>query len=389
MIYLDNASTTKLDKRVLDRMLPYLTEEYGNPSAIYKPAKTARKAVEEARATVAKILNCEPTEIYFTASGSESDNTAIKGIARRYRDKGKHIIASKIEHPAVLETCKALEREGFDVTYISVDGNGILDLKELENSIREDTILISVMFANNEIGTLQPVKEIGEIAKRHGVFFHTDAVQAVGSEWIDVKELGIDSLSLSAHKFHGPKGVGALYVKSGVRFERFVDGGHQEKGRRAGTENVAGIVGLAAAMELSYAELQEKNSRVRALRDYYEAEVEKRIPYIKRNGDQKKRLAGTSNISFEFIEGEGLLLNLDLKGICASSGSACTSGSLDPSHVLLAIGLKHEIAHGSLRISIGKYNTKEEIDFLVESLVEIVNKLREMSPLYERVAGGN
>ena len=389
MIYLDNASTTKLDKRVLDRMLPYLTEEYGNPSAIYKPAKTARKAVEEARATVAKILNCEPTEIYFTASGSESDNTAIKGIARRYRDKGKHIITSKIEHPAVLETCKALEREGFDVTYISVDGNGILDLKELENSIREDTILISVMFANNEIGTLQPVKEIGEIAKRHGVFFHTDAVQAVGSEWIDVKELGIDSLSLSAHKFHGPKGVGALYVKSGVRFERFVDGGHQEKGRRAGTENVAGIVGLAAAMELSYAELQEKNSRVRALRDYYEAEVEKRIPYIKRNGDQKKRLAGTSNISFEFIEGEGLLLNLDLKGICASSGSACTSGSLDPSHVLLAIGLKHEIAHGSLRISIGKYNTKEESDFLVESLVEIVNKLREMSPLYERVAGGN
>ena len=389
MIYLDNASTTKLDKRVLDRMLPYLTEEYGNPSAIYKPAKTARKAVEEARATVAKILNCEPTEIYFTASGRESDNTAIKGIARRYRDKGKHIITSKIEHPAVLETCKALEREGFDVTYISVDGNGILDLKELENSIREDTILISVMFANNEIGTLQPVKEIGEIAKRHGVFFHTDAVQAVGSEWIDVKELGIDSLSLSAHKFHGPKGVGALYVKSGVRFERFVDGGHQEKGRRAGTENVAGIVGLAAAMELSYAELQEKNSRVRALRDYYEAEVEKRIPYIKRNGDQKKRLAGTSNISFEFIEGEGLLLNLDLKGICASSGSACTSGSLDPSHVLLAIGLKHEIAHGSLRISIGKYNTKEEIDFLVESLVEIVNKLREMSPLYERVAGGN
>ncbi len=389
MIYLDNASTTKLDKRVLDRMLPYLTEEYGNPSAIYKPAKTARKAVEEARATVAKILNCEPAEIYFTASGSESDNTAIKGIARRYRDKGRHIITSKIEHPAVLETCKALEREGFDVTYISVDGNGILDLKELENSIREDTILISVMFANNEIGTLQPVKEIGEIAKRHGVFFHTDAVQAVGSEWIDVKELGIDSLSLSAHKFHGPKGVGALYVKSGVRFERFVDGGHQEKGRRAGTENVAGIVGLAAAMELSYAELQEKNSRVRALRDYYEAEVEKRIPYIKRNGDQKKRLAGTSNISFEFIEGEGLLLNLDLKGICASSGSACTSGSLDPSHVLLAIGLKHEIAHGSLRISIGKYNTKEEIDFLVESLVEIVNKLREMSPLYERVAGGN
>lgn len=389
MIYLDNASTTKLDRSVLDKMLPYLTEEYGNPSAIYKLAKTARRAVEEARAKVAKILNCEPAEIYFTASGSESDNTAIKGIARRYQNKGKHIITSKIEHPAVLETCKSLEREGFEVTYVPVDENGILDLKELEKSVRSDTVLITVMFANNEIGTIQPVKEIGEIAKRHGVFFHTDAVQAVGSVEIDVKELGIDSLSLSAHKFHGPKGVGALYVKQGVRFDRFVDGGHQEKGRRAGTENVAGIVGLAAAMELAYAELKEKNERVRALRDYYEAEIEKRIPYIKRNGDKEKRLAGTSNISFEFIEGEGLLLNLDLKGICASSGSACTSGSLDPSHVLLAIGLKHEIAHGSLRISIGKYNTKEEIDYLIESLVEIVNKLREMSPLYERVTGGN
>ena len=389
MIYLDNAATTRLDKSVLDQMLPYLTEEYGNPSAIYKLAKVPHKAVEEARAKVAKILNCEPAEIYFTASGSESDNTAIKGIARRYQNKGKHIITSKIEHPAVLETCRALEREGFEVTYISVDENGILNLKELESSIRKDTVLISVMFANNEIGTVQPVKEIGEIAKKHGVFFHTDAVQAVGSEMIDVKELGIDSLSLSAHKFYGPKGVGALYVKQGVRFERFVDGGHQEKGRRAGTENVACIVGLAAAMELAYAGLKEKNDRVRALRDYYEAEIEKRIPYIKRNGDTKRRLAGTSNISFEFIEGEGLLLNLDLKGICASSGSACTSGSLDPSHVLLAIGLKHEIAHGSLRISIGKYNTKEEIDFLIESLVEIVQRLRDMSPLYEKFIGEN
>ncbi len=389
MIYFDNAATTRLDKSVLDKMMPYLTEEYGNPSAIYKLAKTPHKAVEEARATVAKILNCEPAEIYFTASGSESDNTAIKGIARRYQNKGKHIITSKIEHPAVLETCKALEREGFEVTYVSVDENGILNLKELESAIRKDTVLISVMFANNEIGTLQPIKEIGEIAKKHGVYFHTDAVQAVGSELIDVKALGIDSLSLSAHKFHGPKGVGALYVKQGVRFERFVDGGHQEKGRRAGTENVAGIVGLAAAMELAYAGLKEKNERVRALRDHYEAEIEKRIPYIKKNGDSKKRLAGTSNISFQFIEGEGLLLNLDLKGICASSGSACTSGSLDPSHVLLAIGLKHEIAHGSLRISIGKYNTKEEIDFLIESLVEIVQRLRDMSPLYEKFIGEN
>ena len=389
MIYFDNAATTKLDKSVLDKMMPYLTEEYGNPSGIYKLAKGPHKAVEEARAAVAKILGCEPNEVYFTASGSESDNTAIKGIARKYQNKGKHIITSKIEHPAVLETCKALEREGFEVTYISVDENGILNLKELESAIRKDTVLISVMFANNEIGTIQPVKEIGEIAKKHGVFFHTDAVQAVGSELIDVKALGIDALSLSAHKFHGPKGVGALYVKQGVRFERFVDGGHQEKGRRAGTENVAGIVGLAAAMELAYAGLKEKNDRVRALRDYYEEEIEKRIPYIKKNGDKKKRLVGTSNISFEFIEGEGLLLNLDLKGICASSGSACTSGSLDPSHVLLAIGLKHEIAHGSLRVSIGKYNTKEEIDFLIESLVEIVQRLRDMSPLYEKFIGEN
>lgn len=389
MIYLDNASTTRLDRRVLDAMTPYFTEEYGNPSAIYKIAKRARGAVEEARATIAKILNCSAGEIYFTSCGSESDNAAIKGIARQYQNKGKHIITTKIEHPAVLETCKALEREGFEVTYISVDSDGIVDLKELENAIKSDTVLISVMFANNEIGTVQPVKEIGEIAKRHGVYFHTDAVQAVGSEKIDVQALGIDALSLSAHKFHGPKGVGALYVKQGVRFQRLIDGGHQEKAKRAGTENVAGIVGLAAAMELAYSELEEKNERVRALRDHYEEEIEKRIPYIKRNGHKEKRLAGTSNYSFRFIEGEGLLLNLDNKGICASSGSACTSGSLDPSHVLLAIGLPHEIAHGSLRISIGKYNTKEEIDYLVESLTEIVQRLRDMSPLYEKFTEEN
>lgn len=389
MIYFDNAATTRLDGSVLEKMLPYLTEEYGNPSAIYKHAKTPHGAVEEARATVAKILNCEPAEIYFTASGSESDNTAIKGIARQYQNKGKHIITTKIEHPAVLETCKALEREGFEVTYISVDSDGIVHLEELENAIREDTVLVSVTFANNEIGTIQPIKQIGEIAKKHGVYFHTDAVQAVGSEKIDVQALGIDALSLSAHKFYGPKGVGALFVKKGVRFQRLIDGGHQERAKRAGTENVAGIVGLAAAMELAYQELEVKNERVRALRDYYEEQIEKRIPYIKRNGHKQKRLAGTSNYSFRFIEGEGLLLNLDNEGICASSGSACTSGSLDPSHVLLAIGLPHEIAHGSLRISIGKYNTKEEIDFLVNSLEKIVARLRDMSPLYEKFIGEN
>ena len=389
MIYLDNAATTKLDKRVFDAMTPYYLEEYANPSSIYKSAKTSRKAVEEARATIANLLNCKPQEIYFTASGSEGDNTAIKGIARQYQKKGKHIITSEIEHPAVLETCKALEREGFSVSYIPVDENGIIKLDELEKAIREDTTLISVMFVNNEIGTIQPIKEIGEIAKRHKVYFHTDAVQAAGSLKIDVEALGVDALTISAHKFHGPKGVGALYVKTGVRFEKLVDGGHQERGKRAGTENVAGIVGLAKAMELAYAELDEKNERVRTLRNYYEEQVLKRIPYVKRNGDPEKRIAGTSNLSFRFIEGEGMLLNLDNKGICASSGSACTSGSLDPSHVLLAIGLPHEIAHGSLRVSIGKENTKEEIDFVIDSLAEIVQRLRDMSPLYEEFLGEN
>ena len=388
MIYLDNAATTKPDKRVFEAMTPYLLEEYANPSSIYKSAKITRRAVEDARVTVARILNCKPQEIYFTASGSEGDNTAIKGIARQYQKKGKHIITSTIEHPAVLETCKALEREGFSVTYVSVDENGIVKLDELEKAIREDTTLISVMFVNNEIGTIQPVKEIVQIAKRHNVYFHTDAVQAVGSLPIDVQELGIDALTLSAHKFHGPKGVGALYVRTGVRFERLVDGGHQEKGKRAGTENVAGVVGLAKAMELAYADLDEKNKRVRALRDHYEEEILKRVPYVKRNGEPNKRIAGTSNLSFRFIEGEGILLNLDNKGICASSGSACTSGSLDPSHVLLAIGLPHEIAHGSLRVSIGKENTKEEIEFVVETLVETVQKLRDMSPLYEEFIEG-
>ena len=389
-IYLDNSATTKLDEEVLKAMLPYLTENYGNPSSIYKIGRENRKAVEEAREKVAKILNCNPTEIYFTSGGSESDNTAIKGIEKNYKNKGNHIITSKIEHPAVLETCKQLEKEGFEVSYIGVDENGIINLEELKNAIRPTTTLISIMFANNEIGTIEPIYEIGKIAKENGIYFHTDAVQAIGNIKIDVQALNIDSLSLSAHKFYGPKGIGALYVRKGVLFERLINGGHQEQSKRAGTENVAEIVGLGKAIELAYENLEEKNKKIKELRDYYVESIKEKIPYIKINGDMEKRLPGNSNISFRFIEGEGLLLNLDLKGIAASSGSACTSGSLDPSHVLLAIGLPHEIAHGSLRISIGKNNTKEEIDYVVENLVEIVNRLREMSPLWEEfIEGGN
>ncbi len=383
-IYFDNAATTKLDDEVLKEMLPYLKDNYGNPSSIYKLGREARKAIEDSREKIAKVLNCKANEIYFTAGGSESDNTAIKGIAKANKKRGNHIITSKIEHPAVLETCKQLEKEGFEITYISVDEKGIVDLEELKKSIKPTTILITIMFANNEIGTIQPIEEIGKIAKGNNIYFHTDSVQAIGSIKIDVQKLNIDSLSLSGHKFYGPKGVGALYVKTGVSFEKFISGGHQERNKRAGTENVAGIVGIGKAIELAYENLDEYNKKIKELRDYYVKQVEEKIPYIKINGDMEKRLPGNSNISFRFIEGEGLLLNLDLKGICASSGSACTSGSLDPSHVLLAIGLPHEIAHGSLRVSIGKYNTKEEIDYLIENLMEIVTRLREMSPLWEK-----
>lgn len=383
-IYFDNAATTKLDEDVLEVMLPYLKENYGNASSIYKLGRESKKAIEDSREKIANVLNCDPDEIYFTAGGSESDNTAIKGIAHSYKYKGNHIITSKIEHPAVLETCKKLEKEGFEISYISVDENGIINLEELKQAIKPTTILITIMFANNEIGTIQPIEEIGKIAKERNIYFHTDAVQAIGSIKIDVQKLNIDSLSLSGHKFYAPKGIGALYVKKGVKFEKFIDGGHQEKNKRAGTENIAGIVGIGKAIEIAYNNLDEHNKKIKELRDYYIEQVKEKIPYIKINGDIEKRLPGNSNISFRFIEGEGLLLNLDLKGICASSGSACTSGSLDPSHVLLAIGLPHEIAHGSLRISIGKYNTRDEIDYLVESLVEIVNRLRDMSPLWEK-----
>lgn len=384
-VYFDNSATTALDEEVLKRMMPYLTKQYGNASSIYKLGRESKKAIEESREKVAKILNCEPNEIYFTSGGSESDNTAIKGIAYNYKDKGNHIITSKIEHPAVLETCKQLENDGFEVTYLNVDENGIINLEELKEAIKPETILISIMFANNEIGTIEPVEEIGKIASKNNIIFHTDAVQAVASLKIDVKEMNIDSLSLSAHKFYGPKGIGVLYVNKKVKFQKFINGGHQERNKRAGTENVASIVGLTEAMELAYENLEENNKKIKELRDYYVQEVQKRIPYIKINGDLEKRLPGNSNISFRYIEGEGLLLSLDIRGIYASSGSACTSGSLDPSHVLLAIGLPHEIAHGSLRISIGKNNTKEEVDYLLDNLVEVVQRLRDMSPLYEKV----
>lgn len=388
-IYLDNSATTRLDDDVLAKMMPYLQEEYGNASSIYSLGRSARKALEEARGVVASLINCNPNEIYWTSGGSESDNTAIKGIMRANKDKGRHLIVSKIEHPAILESAKALVKEGFEVSYVGVLPDGTVDLDELKSLIREDTVLISVMFANNEIGTIEPIKKIAEIAHAHNIIFHTDAVQAMGAIKIDVASLGIDSLSMSAHKFYGPKGMGALYMKKGIKWTKFVDGGHQEQNKRAGTSNVAGAVGLAAALQEAYDKMDEHNQKLRKLRDFYETEIEKRIPYIKFNGNKENRLPGLSNISFKFIEGEGLLLNLDLKGICASSGSACTSGSLDPSHVLLAIGLPHEIAHGSLRISIGKYNTKEDMDYLITNLEEIVQRLRDMSPLWEEFMEGS
>lgn len=381
--YFDHAATTATKEEVLKEMLPYFSIHYGNASSIYSIGRKSRKAVEEAREKVGRAIGATAKEIYFTACGSESDNLAIKGVAYANREKGNHIITSKIEHPAVLNTCKTLEKQGFTVTYLNVDQEGQISLDELKEAITEKTILISIMFANNEVGTIQPIKEIGAIAKSHNIYFHTDAVQAIGNVKIDVQELNIDLLSMSAHKFYGPKGMGALYVKTGVKLERIQDGGHQEKNKRAGTENVAGIVGIGKAIELAYQNFDAYNQKLTELRDYYISQVEEKIPYIKVNGHRTKRLPGNANISFRFIEGESLLLILDGKGICASSGSACTSGSLEPSHVLLAIGLPHEVAHGSLRTTFGEENTKEDVDFLVETLVEAVAKLRNMSPVYE------
>lgn len=388
MIYLDNNATTKTDEEVVKAMLPYLTDNYGNPSSIYKIGRENKRVIESVRGTIAKTFNCLPEEIYFTSGGTESDNTAIRGIAYAYKNKGNHIITSKIEHPAVLDTLHKLEKEGFEVTYVGVDSEGIINLDELKSAIKPTTTLITVMYANNEIGVIEPIDEIGKIAKENGIIFHTDAVQAVGSIRIDVQKSNIDSLSVSAHKFHGPKGVGVLYVKKSVRFNKFIEGGHQERNKRAGTENVAGIVGLGKALELAYKDFDEKNAKIKALRDHFMTEILTKIPYTRLNGSIEHRLVGNCNISFKFIEGEGILLNLDNLGICASSGSACTSGSLDPSHVLLAIGLDHATAHGSVRISISKYNTLEEIDYVINALIEIVARLRSMSPLYEEFLEG-
>ena len=382
-IYADNAATTKVAPEVVDAMLPYFTETYGNPSSIYNEGRTARVAVEKAREQVANAIGASPKEIYFTGSGSEADNWALRSTARALSKKGNHIITSAVEHHAVLHTCQDLEKQGFEVTYLPVDKYGMVSPDDVKAAIKDTTIMISIMFANNEIGTIMPIAEIGKIAKEAGVVFHTDAVQAVGNVEIDVKAMNIDMLSLTAHKFHGPKGCGALYVRQGVKVMSFITGGAQERMRRAGTENVPGIVGLGKAIELATANIKEKQEKLTALRDRYIKKVLETVPYSRLNGHPTERLAGNANISFEYIEGEGLLLSLDMKGIAASSGSACTSGSLDPSHVLLAIGLKHEQAHGSLRTSFGEDTTVEDIDYMVDAIAEIVARLRSMSPLYE------
>lgn len=381
--YFDNAATTQVRPEVAEAMIPYLTESFGNPSSIYKIAQKNKNAVEHAREQVANAINAGVNEIYFTGGGSEADNWAIKGVAESYGNKGKHIITSCIEHHAVLHTCEYLETKGYEVTYLPVDEYGMISLDDLKNAIREDTILITIMFANNEIGTIEPIAEIGKIAHEHGILFHTDAVQAVGHIEIDVKAINIDMLSMSGHKFYGPKGIGALYIKKGIKLNPLIHGGAQERRRRAGTENVPGIVGMGLAIELAVKELPEELPRLTALRDKLINEILEKVPYSRLNGHPVKRLPGNANISFEFIEGEGILLLLDYKGICASSGSACTSGSLDPSHVLLAIGLPHEKAHGSVRLTIGHFTTEEQVDYVIKEIPPIIDRLRQMSPLYE------
>ena len=374
--YFDHSATTYVKEEVLKEMLPYFSLEYGNPSSMYSLGRNAKKIKEEARKKVALAINSNPEEIYFTSCGSESDNLAVKGIAYANRYKGNHIITSKIEHPAVLNTCKSLEKEGYRVTYLDVDKEGIVNLEQLRNSITTNTILISIMFANNEIGTIEPIYEIGEIAKMYNIIFHTDAVQAIGNIKIDVKKMNIDALSMSAHKFYGPKGVGALYVKSNVDFDKIQDGGHQEKDKRAGTENIPGIVGLGKAIEISNRDIERYNEKLQVLRDYLISQVEKKIPNIKINGHRIKRLPGNVNISFDGIDGGELLLNLDEYGICASSGSACSTGNTNPSHVLTAIGLPENLSKGALRITIGEENTKDDVDYLIKCLENIVKKLK-------------
>lgn len=383
IIYMDNAATTPVKPEVLDAMLPYFTEKFGNPSSIYSISSQNKKDITTARETIAKAINTDTANIYFTAGGSESDNWALKATAEAYADKGRHIITSKIEHHAILHTCDYLEKRGYEITYIDVDENGIVDLKQLEEAIRPDTILISIMFANNEIGTIEPIAEIGKIAKEHGVLFHTDAVQAFTQVPIDVEEMNIDMLSVSGHKINGPKGIGFLYIRKGVKIRSFVHGGAQERSRRAGTENVHGIIGLAKATEIAVGNMKERTAKEIEVRNHIIERVMNEIPYTRLNGDRERRLPNNINFSFQFIEGESMLIMLDSFGICASSGSACTSGALDPSHVLLAIGLPHEIAHGSLRLTISEDTTMEDADFVVDKLKGIVERLRSMSPLYE------
>lgn len=382
-VYLDHAATTATRPEVVEEMLPYFTEKFGNPSSIYSFSSQNKDAIVNARRIIGDSLGTDAANIYFTAGGSESDNWALKETARTYASKGKHIITTKIEHHAILHTCEFLEKEGYEVTYVGVDEHGIVKLDELKAAIRPDTILISVMFANNEIGTIQPIKEIGAIAREHGVLFHTDAVQAYGQLPINVDDMNIDMLSASGHKLNGPKGVGFLYIRKGIKIRNLIHGGAQERARRAGTENVPGIVGLGKAVEIAFATMEERTKKEIELRNYLIDRVMAEIPYTRVNGHIDKRLPNNANFSFQFIEGESLLIMLDMAGICASSGSACTSGSLDPSHVLLAIGLPHEIAHGSLRLTLGDENTKEEIDYVIDNLKDIVQRLRDMSPLYE------
>ena len=383
LIYLDNAATTQVYPEVLDAMLPYFTEYYGNPSAIYSFAGESKKAVDEARTNVAALINARTEDIYFTGGGSESDNWALKATAEAYESKGKHIITSRIEHHAILHTCAYLEQKGYEVTYLDVDEDGKISLEELEKAIRPDTILISIMSANNEIGTIQPIKEIGKIAHDHGVLFHTDAVQAFGHIPIDVEEMNIDMLSASGHKINGPKGIGVMYIRKGVKIRSFIHGGAQERKRRAGTHNVPGIVGIGTAAKLAKENMEERSAKEIALRDHLIERVLSEIPYSRLNGHRTDRLPNNANFCFRFIEGESMLILLDQAGICGSSGSACTSGSLDPSHVLLAIGLPHEIAHGSLRLTLSEKTTMEEIDYTVDKLKAIIERLRSMSPLYE------
>ena len=383
IIYLDNAATTAVKPAVLEAMIPYFTEKFGNPSSIYSISADNKKDITEARETIAKTINTEAENIYFTAGGSESDNWALKATAEAYGNKGKHIITTKIEHHAILHTCDYLAEKGFEITYLDVDEFGLIKLDQLKKAIRPDTILISIMFANNEIGTIQPIAEIGKIAKEHGILFHTDAVQAYTQVPIDVDALNIDMLSTSGHKINGPKGIGFLYIRKGVKIHSFVHGGAQERKRRAGTENVPGIIGMAKAAEIATNNMKERTTKEIELRDYLIDRVLLEVPYTRLNGDRYKRLPNNFNVSFQFIEGESLLIMLDMEGICGSSGSACTSGSLDPSHVLLAIGLPHEIAHGSLRLTLSDETTKEDLDFVIVTIKKIVERLRSMSPLYE------